>query len=450
MSGQSKMWFVDQSKQMFLDFIAEGMQQPSTLTLTDGEQWRSEAGAEAGVVRLVWNAEPSSGEFAPVVLVRKGDCQEFFGWVNTYLGNWRPLSGLSRVLLFEEAHSGPLLSEKRSLRGLEGAALGLVYGELATHLVKARTRYEKSKVTLGACNATCSFAMGRALAVGIPSTEEIVQKWSKVRRIADQPLESWSQKDLLGPLSVLANLKGPCRTHSKTSGISKVVGVCRGLLDDGIIHFDALAGLVKGWPDLRSAFSRMDGPLENRVRVLSDTLTSVSGKRKHIPIEVEFACGLLASQVLPGRFDHVGVLVRYLPSMSNLVLWYGLCVGLTPASTARDFGSILARRILRDMLVEDTIFSTPRCDISIGELDVISASAYSLHELHLGTPGYLVVEISPCVNTQVKWPRRRHRQHEQQRLFEDDIRTVDTLVHDLDNALHKARTGLNALRRPEA
>ena len=63
----------------------------------------------------------------------------------------------------------------------------------------------------------------------------------------------------------------------------------------------------------------------------------------------------------------------------------------------------LGRRLLRKMLVEDAVFSSPSCDISIDQLEIIPASESPLRSVRRATADQLVIEIPPCINTVTPW-----------------------------------------------
>ena len=434
------MWFADQTREQFLEFLQKEIPASDAISIED---IRSVDGAvRQGKLRLIWNEAPRGGNLPSLIVINERDRLSFFAWVNTYLYGWRPISALFRIISDSDLQKiGFPKSTPKPLSGYGNIVLGMILSEAATHVASVNGRFDKSKLSVNACLATCSFVLGQAVSFGWGHTAKLIENWFLVRKITQQPALNIDLETLLEPWSVALEVGKFATDMRNRSPISNSIReICYNLRINGKIDRFYLEKLTKGWPGLRDAFEDMDGPREDRVRSFESALSTIIRRRRNIPQSVVFCCGLLASRVAPGSLEHAGLLVPYLDSMKGLMLWYGLCAGMTSDSKLANYSDSLGRRVLRDMATEDTIFSKPRCDISVEELDVLSISETSLRNIRNSIPGKLVVEISPCVNALIRWSSTERAHAVTQRsLFEDNARDFEAALLDLDRSLKRVR-----------
>ena len=434
------MWFADQTREQFLEFLQKDIPASDATFIED---IRNANGAiQQGKLRLIWNEAPRGGNLPSLIVINERDRLSFFAWVNTYLYGWRPISSLFRIIVDSDLQKiRSLKSTPKPMSGYGNVVLGMIFSEATTHVASVNGRFDKSKLSVNACLATCSFVLGQAVSFGWGYTTDLVENWFLARKITRQPTLNIDLKTLLEPWSVILEVgKFTTKLRNWPPISNSIREICYNLHINGEIDRFHLEKLTKGWPGLRDAFGHMDGPREDRVRSFESVLSTITRKRRSIPQSVVFCCGLLASRVAPGSLEHAGLLVPYLNSMKGLMLWYGLCAGMTPESKLANYSDSLGRRILRDMGTEDTIFSKPRCDISVEELDVLSVSEISLRSIRNSIPGKLIVEISPCVNALIRWPATERTHAVTQRsLFEDKTRDFETALLDLNHSLERIR-----------
>ena len=94
----------------------------------------------------------------------------------------------------------------------------------------------------------------------------------------------------------------------------------------------------------------------------------------------------------------------------------------------------------------ESILSRPRCDIGIRELRVLVEGGMFGAQFRTVTPGRLVVELHPCVNTVVRWPvndvvREARRQRElfarRSSEFGGVVKDLKEVRRGLDDAIRK-------------
>jgi len=89
--------------------------------------------------------------------------------------------------------------------------------------------------------------------------------------------------------------------------------------------------------------------------------------------------------------------------------------------------------VLREILREETLFDIPQSDISLAELEALTADDTKGTDFRTGTQGLLAIEISPLVTATVRWPPK---QPDQAELFGteesvDDFRDLAIQLDDL-------------------
>jgi hypothetical protein len=151
----------------------------------------------------------------------------------------------------------------------------------------------------------------------------------------------------------------------------------------------------------------MKGTREQRVVAFETATKALSEARAdHHPENLvgSFLFGYLASRLASGELEHISMVSAQQATYPATLIWYGLCAGIMKGSQIRALSNGLTLRILRDLSQSDNFLSSPRCDIAMQEFEVASRRENSSPGFLTGSLGQLVVEISPCVTTAVKWP----------------------------------------------
>ena len=440
------MWIADHNREQFLNLLqVEGAAADAAAIEHLSEATKS---LPRGTIRLIWERRPTNGVLPALLVTPAAEAREFFAWTNTYLSGWRPITSLFRVTA--DQHLRELLEVKSNYDSVwryRNAVLGLVLTEAAVHAPPSSAGGEETASAVSVCAATCSFAMGRAMGLGWPNLAAVAQKWHRSHAVGRHRGLTRGVGELLEPWSVLAEIGGlPTKAQCGTRGVSEaVVAICGALHARDEVDSGALALLTREWPELEKAFQSMKESRERRVQALEMVMDGVSRRRRRSLQSAVIGLGLLASRIAPGTLEHGGLLNPHADKIKGLMLWYGLFSGITRSARMVDHYGSLGRRILRDMLVDETVFSSPSCDIGVDELEVISASESSLQDVHRAKAEQLVIEVHPCINTIAPWSigegRRTVAQGE---LFDDEARRLETDVRELNYAAEKL---LKRLRR---
>ena len=438
---------VDQNKEQFL----------STLQL---ERFPSDAvqadpmrdvnhGLRRGTIRLVWGNPPANGVLPALLVIPESDWREFFAWTNTYLGGWRPITSLFRVIA--DRNLAAALGERPNHDAIweyRNAVLGMILGEAAMHGGERGGHDERGvSFSLVECASTCSFVIGRSVYLGRTDLLSTVDAWQRahvaIRRMSfESDVES-----PLAPWSTLLEVGGVSKTARwGTRSVSEAVAaICQTLHTHDEINSAGLAELTRGSPEMARAFRLVNEPRERRVQALDMALRSLGERRRRSSQPAVIALGLLASRIAPGSLDHMALIRPYVARMQGLALWYGLFSGMTRGARLIDRYENVGRRILRDMRVADGVLASPNCDIAVDELEIISTSESLLQNLPRASGEQLVIEVLPCVNTTAPWlTKEPSTSPAQQSFFDDETRRLESDVSALN---HAAETLLRRLRR---
>jgi hypothetical protein len=212
---------------------------------------------------------------------------------------------------------------------------------------------------------------------------------------------------------------------------------------------DTLMGNILGSDSLRES---MAGRREDRVVIVERLVRSLVSARHGEDEGAAFLCGYLASRIAPGNIEHVSLLLPVLKELPSSVLWYGFCAGLSADRTAKSWGHGLGLRIGRELSRPVDIMESPRCDLSLAELEVMSSGTNYLTQIPLDDSGKIVVEIAPCISSTFML---RHRVEAEAGDAEEREVSPETgdLLRELDEAGQRVKAIgqklANSLRRDE-
>jgi hypothetical protein len=331
--------------------------------------------------------------------------REFVAWATTVIGGYRPFTAFFKVVDRKQAELAIEAREPR-LDRLENPLVGLIIGETLTLFPDQKSILALSLLP---CESTYSFSFARAFALGChergSNGDPIAAPWALARRLTRQPPRKLGDESLQTALSVITAVAADTKRAGHPNLPEFVRETCCELYSHGEVK-KSWSVLGNRLPSLDRLMKEMRGPREQRVR----TFERVLGEPNDLDtLTSSFVAGLLADQVAPGTFDHVELLVPYLPQYPMALVWYGLCAGLHPDSEVQQVGNCIGRRLVRDLLVPDPLVSRPKYDISIAELEVCLDREVAI-EFRVASPNHIAVEIAPGVPAFMKWPAREPNQ----------------------------------------
>lgn len=367
----------------------------------------------------------------------------------SFLAGIRPFTAFCRVTDLHTARSflaarRPQLSP-RTLASIVGAIVGE-----ATAYVRG-TKLEP-RVALKAFTSTLSFSVLKMFCLGIPlDLDRVGRAWTQARYLTKQQNLPMGLDEVRQPLDALLTV-----LETDHSRYEVQAGHIQDLPPDfghffgeyaetGNASEYSLRFINDYYPQLHDLASRMKDTREERIQYLEYALRELAQSRDRT--SSSFVAGFLTSQVAPGTLDHLKMLQPFGASFPLSFMWYGVFAGLSEKTSILNFAEASARRVMRELTRVESLLDTPKCDIAVGELQVLSRDV-SEPDFRSISSGHLEVEILPCIISSMR-AAPRDSDIKQPQLFSqpplpDDV--LDT-VADLDNAVERVVKAQQRLHR---
>lgn len=385
------MWHVQLTKRDFFEVCMGGVDPNKigarqTAAITIGNGITSD-------IDVYWLEDPAIVYGYPtLVIVPDGEEVEILTALNSGPSTPSPFTALSKFFTRSEAHAYFGASLRPVNQALLSATVAL---SIVEAVIYSENKVNIRTVTPAACKRTVSYAWGKAVAAGIPSSS------------LDQIATRWAQA-----YSFVNNIPGA--VENIYHNISPLIGILNvGIqIGDGLDPSEPAALMAhailsesdslkeSAWKQLRSSLGLSvslaelsNGSREQRGTYLQHGLQKAADADRNSTIIP--ACAFLATQVGPGSLEHLEIL-RALKS-SELVLWYAFYAALQyPIATLFTQNS-LGFRVLRDVKKVEEHFAAPTFDISFNELKVIARLGVDNVARKLGHAAEIEVEIVPLV-----------------------------------------------------
>ena len=338
-------------------------------------------------------------------MVREGEVDDFFAWTNTYLPNWSPITAYFRVFSDNQLILNDREIDAEGKRLLDAASIGLTVAEA---LGQSSESYDVDRVSMSGCIATFSYAASQGVRRNVEMMD-VAREWSSCRALTNQSGLRIEVESMLAPWETVLECvsgRGDASGGASKRGKRRLfVEGLREVVDRGEIGETTWKRLTSGFPSARHAIKPMKGTQEERVFVLESVLGNRPNRGHRYSEENSFVAGYLGSRIFPGTIKHAGLVLKHLEKYPSAVLWLGLFAGL---HERRELNlSSLGRHVWRALVGDESVLSRPRCDIGIRELRVLAEGGVFGAQYRTATPGRLVVELYPCVDTVVRCPRER-------------------------------------------
>ncbi len=358
-------------------------------------------------IELLWKYDPMKGgrHLPSAIIVDRQDQKDFLAWINTYVPSIRPLTAYSRVSDRQTALDFLAFHNSPSLGRLEGACLGMIIGETVTYVGKSRSL---RNITHAACLSTLSFTIARAAGISLERRfiSEIETRWSRTRELLGASSLPIDARAVQAAWSVIGHLsEGKIDLPSWQPPSQVVLESCSQILSSGEVNHSELERLSREVPEFDIFRNELSRPREERLSLFERAINTISRSQTKSNFAAEFLCGYLASAISPGTLDHLHVVLPHVNAVPSLIIWYGLCAGLSSRDNLCAGLNGLVRRVQRELFRESDFLQTPSCDISFEELQIISKSAREWTDIRTSSAGQFVVELLPCVNSTYALPR---------------------------------------------
>ena len=402
------MWALETNRRIFLDlFGKESSKTVSKAFLISSDFLIKDFKNE---LLLLWDTKPDKGNLPVAIIVQDNVKREFISWATTAIGGYRPFTAFFRVI---EKMYAPIVfrSNEPALGKAENSLIGLIIGEALT---QSSNILAVQDLSLLPCKSTYSFSLARAYALGYYSDSVehgfITKNWKSARQLTNQIERKLSDEFILMAFRLILELdKKPFADKLNLPEV--IVDICNELFSNGTIK-RSWRLLEKLNPLFNEISVVMEGPRERRVHAFDMAIIKLN---VFDPLISSFLAGLLASQIGPGTFDHLGMLTPYISKYPMALLWYGLCVGLHNETEVQESAGCLGRRLVRDLLAVDPLVSSPKYDISVGELEVCLDREVPI-DFRVASQNHISVEIVPGVPAIMRWSAKRASSYDEEQV----------------------------------
>jgi hypothetical protein len=354
-----------------------------------------------GTTTAIWRT-PNTRSRSPLPQVIIGDdetLEDLFAWSSSYLRGIGPLTAQSRIITPNRLSSALRTRPEGIWWRIAGGAVGVVIGEVLMH---ARRALPLTEITLAACRSTLSFVLMRAAALGARGGElpEVADLWQRLRSYT-------GQETTVVPSGVIAQVAISLASAIFDPGRAPQSDESNQWFGSFLAHGDIsvmaqIENAFGPWSTESLAKRFIGRTAEERVALLDEFAPLLSANPARSRIEKAFAVALIAFLCRPGFSQQAMLLAPYSAALPECMLWLGAMQAAAPFTETLAGGDGLGWRLARDLFEPDDLFSVPKCDIALSELQVLVRGKSSLKTIKSLIRSRLDVELLPGVSVFVR------------------------------------------------
>ncbi|HCF4203288.1 TPA: hypothetical protein NID94_002298 [Pseudomonas aeruginosa] len=400
------MYTVSMVRKDFVSWLGEKLAIASKVKALKGDL----LDVRGGEVLLVWSKKPSNkGEDAPLVVVPDSDLVDFFAFVSTYVGTYRPFSAFFNVVGLGVA--------RRIFSKGQGVSLDVLSRLVSVVIAEAYVqiggkRSSVSEVPVSACFGTFSDAVMQLAAYDSreDSIDELADRWLEARSLlggetlalpVEETVGFW--KLLLNGLSLGDNGHSLLQEPSEYAAVDFLYSVLvRGAADSSVWRV-----LTENLPQTRAALDVMDGSKEGRIRAFDEAVIELLKAELPSQNVRSLIVGYLAAKVGGGSFQYMPLAYDLSSRFKTAPLWFAVFSAFTLGSDYLSIGDCLGRRLVRERKRSVDFWAGSDSDISLDELRVIPVDDGGVPRTRRLRQSTIEVEIFPKVVATFRIGRRK-------------------------------------------
>ncbi len=390
------MWFLKVTRKEFLELLGK----ESATTIKTNEllsiQNLNRKRLAKGSILLVWEFEPKVNPPC-LVITPDSELKDFLAWATTYLPSFKPFTAFFKTInlsLFKIYNS---YSNSPNFNSYEDVCAGMVISEALTQIPLSAN---PNVITPTACKSTVSYCYIQAICRGISieGIEEIIRRWKTVRSITNQPKRSLSVTEISILGRTLENLILERPLAKNRLGFEEnLYKACKQIRENGKCSAEIWNEITSGNEKLNSIPDLIKGTIEDRIQIFNRAIQYLKSFNKISNAQSSFVCGYFASLIKPGSLEHFSLIKSQLSSFPTSLVWYGFLTGLNKNNMILAIFDNLGRRVLRDLMHNRELVSTPSSDISFDELHMRFSSGEVKYNFKKNYTNSLQVELVPNI-----------------------------------------------------
>ena len=309
-----------------------------------------------------------------MLIVREGELQDLFAWVNTYCPFVTPLSRWCRVVEEVELKRMGAAERTPEFGNATAAWAGAIIGEA---LLRLGGRMGALHVSVAALQSCATFVAARAFGLwGNTGMRKASASYEEARQLlGPTSLRSgFSGYDVVW--NVLAGLDsevvGTSRTASSSWASELAIECCRDIQRNGFVEKKNLSKATDalGWPGEFDEYE--DSAAEQRLEMYDLAMANLAESRRTAKENVDPLADLIvayfAAKISASISGHIQLIQGLQSSRPMTMMWYGIVSALhQPEIWGTEFNG-LARLATRELEFPIRLDEAPRSDVSLAEL----------------------------------------------------------------------------------
>jgi hypothetical protein len=425
------------SREQFLDVVNENWREILAPTPTDALH---DVFVPPGKILLAWRKIDNARISLPELCIADRATQEdLFSWSATYLRELTPISSMVRFITPEEwryirdFENSPLTTSYIS------AVIGMAIGETYAHSGRI---VPTSQISVAACLTALSYAIGRAYLVSHSGNVigDLPRRWLQARSISGHGVPAVKADEIADIGRYLYSI------FDRDSFFRRNLFGGGDKLSLERLQFVATHTMREVGLDLPIPATKLR-TAEERVLEFDVIAPQIVSNKKIPRKEKAYALGMFAAATRSGSMAHASLLMPFVGELPESTIWFCIFQGLIAPTATMMTGNGLGWRIARELIDDEQIFSRPKSDLCLSELEVLNRSRSGLRSLRSLVQGRLSVELAPAVYSLVRTIRH---DDSQLPLWTSDVGAEPrsgAKVEDLDDVERLLELGLRGLKQ---
>lgn len=401
------MFTVSMGRKDFVSWLGDKIAISSKVKALKGEL----LDVRSGEVLLLWDKKPSSkGGESPLVVVPDADLVDFFAFVSTYVGSYRPFSAFFNVVGLGVA--------RRIFSKVQGLPLSVLSKLVSVVIAEAYVQLGGKKsgisdVPVSACFGTFSDAVIQLVNYDCQSDsiDELADRWLEARGLLGGEALALSVDEMVGFWKLVLN--GLSLNENGYSLLQEpsnraVVEFINAVLLNGPQYSSEWTLITDDLPASRAALSAMDGSKEGRVKAFDGAVAELLKAEKLSQELQSIIVGFLASKVGGGSLQYISLAYDLSSRVKTAPLWFSIFSAFTPGSDYLSIGDCLGRRLEREKGRHISFWAESNSDISLDELRVIPIDDGGVPRVRRVRQSTIEIEVFPKVTATFRVGRRKH------------------------------------------
>lgn len=344
----------------------------------------------------VWRAQAESDRspMPQLVIGERRVLEDFIAWVATYSPGLVPITALTRFLTPDSYRETQKRSAKIGWKKLAGPAVAMAFSEVFSYTNQS---FRPGDLGFEMCRSTLSFALMRSAILGVfeHQLDRVVANWTNVRKKIGQSTNLRSSEVILKVIRWMVFSDLPQGNIRETPSL-EFLGYKLDLLSVIERYSNRQASRAIQFEERRSLTA------EEKVEIVDLIAPDLVNDRHYEVLERAMILALLAFWCRTGFIQQLSIIRPYKTLLPEAALLLGALQAYEPMAATLSTSHGLGWRLARELFLSEDVFQSPRYDISLLELGVLSRSSNFVEIMASLDKTRIEVELLPGVTTLIR------------------------------------------------